>query len=94
MQHPYRVLFAAVVGSHLFGYASPESDYDIHGIHLLPLEKVVGIEPLLGLAPNDETVRWQTEREDVSTHDLNKFVLLMLRGSCTFIVVWITIWAC
>ena len=49
-QHPYPLLFATISGAHLYGFPSPDSDFDLRGAHVLPLEKVVGLEA------RDETV--------------------------------------
>jgi len=79
--HPYPVLFATVGGSRAFGCASPESDYDVHGVYLLPLEEV------LGLGRPNETLEQKTEHPeeqvevDIATHDLRKFVMLLLKGN-------------
>jgi len=47
---PYPLLFATISGSHLYGFPSPDSDFDLRGAHILPVEKVVGLEV------GDETV--------------------------------------
>ena len=48
---PYPLLFATISGAHLYGFPSPDSDFDLRGAHVLPLEKVIGLEV------SDETVR-------------------------------------
>ncbi len=47
---PYPLLFATISGAHLYGFPSPDSDFDLRGAHVLPLEKVVGLKV------HDETV--------------------------------------
>jgi len=47
---PYPLIFATISGAHLYGFPSPDSDYDLRGAHVLPLEKVIGLEV------RDETV--------------------------------------
>lgn len=47
---PYPLLFATISGAHLYGFPSPDSDFDLRGAHVLPLEKVVGLDV------HDETV--------------------------------------
>ncbi|HQZ65515.1 MAG TPA: nucleotidyltransferase domain-containing protein, partial [Planctomycetaceae bacterium] len=42
--HPYPLLFATISGAHLYGFPSPDSDFDLRGVHLLPLEEVVGLQ--------------------------------------------------
>lgn len=43
--HPYPLVFATISRAHLYGFPSPDSDFDLRGVHLLPLEQVVGLEP-------------------------------------------------
>lgn len=78
-EHPYPLLFATVSGAHLYGFASPDSDYDLRGIHVLPLEGVAGLEPgpdTFGLS----RVRHGVE-VDLVTHDARKFFGLLLRDN-------------
>jgi predicted nucleotidyltransferase len=75
--HPYPLLFATVSGAHLYGFPSPDSDFDLRGVHLLPLREVVG------LAPGEETVESSGVRDgieiDLVTHDAKKFFGLVLK---------------
>jgi len=75
--HPHPLLFATVSGAHLYGFPSPDSDYDLRGVHILPLEKVIG----LGSAEETvESARIEQGIElDLVTHDIKKFFLLMLK---------------
>jgi len=34
---PYPLLFATISGAHLYGFPSPDSDYDLRAAHVLPL---------------------------------------------------------
>ncbi|HWI58231.1 MAG TPA: nucleotidyltransferase domain-containing protein [Bacillota bacterium] len=74
---PYPLLFATISGAHLYGFPSPDSDFDLRGAHVLPLEKVVGLEV------RDETV--QDSRfihgleMDIVSHDVRKFFSLLLK---------------
>ncbi|HEY3332673.1 MAG TPA: nucleotidyltransferase domain-containing protein [Capsulimonadaceae bacterium] len=72
-----KLVFVTVSGSHLYGFPSPDSDYDLRGVHVLPLTKV------LGLASAAETSEKTTVRDgveaDIVTHDLRKFCLLLLK---------------
>ncbi|MGH7223458.1 MAG: DNA polymerase beta superfamily protein, partial [Gemmataceae bacterium] len=43
-QHPYPMIFATISGAHLYGFPSPDSDFDLRGSHLLPLKDVVGLQ--------------------------------------------------
>jgi len=42
--HPYPLLFVTISGAHLYGFPSPDSDFDLRGVHVLPPEEVVGLE--------------------------------------------------
>ena len=48
--HPYKLLFATISGAHLYGFPSPDSDFDLRGVHVLPLRSVVGLQV------DDETI--------------------------------------
>ncbi|MBI3869801.1 MAG: nucleotidyltransferase domain-containing protein [Verrucomicrobia bacterium] len=55
---PYPLLFATISGAHLYGFPSPDSDFDLRGAHVLPLDAVVGLEA------RDETVQREMIVED------------------------------
>ena len=33
-RHPYPLLFATISGAHLYGFPSPDSDFDLRGVHI------------------------------------------------------------
>ena len=88
---PYPLLFATISGAHLYGFPSPDSDFDLRGAHVLPLEKVVGLEV------RDETVQQElivpphpgllpigcgeggALEMDIVSHDARKFFGLLLK---------------
>jgi uncharacterized protein len=76
-QHPYPLIFATISGAHLYGFPSPDSDFDLRGVHLLPLKEVVGLKA------GDETVEMSGVHDgleiDLVTHDAKKFFGLMLK---------------
>ncbi|HIQ22092.1 MAG TPA: hypothetical protein EYH34_12790 [Planctomycetes bacterium] len=43
---PYQLLFVTVSGAHPYGFPSADSDYGLRGVHLLPLEQMVGMKPM------------------------------------------------
>ncbi len=75
--HPYPLAFATISGAHLYGFPSADSDFDLRGVHLLPLEQVVGLDP------GEETVEKEGIHDgmeiDLVTHDAKKFFGLMLK---------------
>jgi hypothetical protein len=74
---PYRLLFATISGAHLYGFPSPDSDFDLRGAHVLPMEKVIGLEV------KEETVQDSRIIEgmemDIVSHDVKKFFGLLLK---------------
>ncbi|MBN3885408.1 MAG: nucleotidyltransferase domain-containing protein [Nostoc sp.] len=76
-QQPYPLLFTIISGSHLYGFPSPDSDYDLRGVHILPVQEVVGLET------GNETIEVSEVREsleiDLVTHDVKKFFLMLLK---------------
>ena len=74
---PYPLVFATISGAHLYGFPSPDSDFDLRGALVLPLEKVVGLEV------REETVEDSRVIEglemDMVSHDVKKFFGLLLK---------------
>ena len=77
-EHRYPLLFATISGAHLYGFPSPDSDFDIRGAHVLPLSDSLGLWP-----DKHDTVQVSGIREgleiDLVTHDIRKFFGLMLK---------------
>ncbi len=75
--HPYPLLFATVSGAHLYGFPSPDSDWDLRGVHVLPVSQLIGFDV------KDETVevsKFENGVElDLVSHDIKKFFSLMLK---------------
>lgn len=75
--HPYPLVFATISGAHLYGFPSADSDFDLRGVHLLPLDQVVGLDP------GEETVEKSGIHDgievDLVTHDAKKFFKMMLK---------------
>ena len=78
-QQSFRPLFATVSGAHLYGFESPDSDFDLRGAFVLPLDVVLG----LNLSPPEETVTVdffdQGKEIDLVVHDILKFCRLLTR---------------
>lgn len=76
-EQPYPLLFATVSGAHLYGFPSPDSDYDLRGVHVLPAREAVGLDP------GRETIGISEVRDglelDLVTHDAKKFFGLLLK---------------
>ncbi|HEY7126629.1 MAG TPA: nucleotidyltransferase domain-containing protein [Ktedonobacterales bacterium] len=76
-KQPYPLLFATITGAHVYGFPSPDSDYDVRGAHLLPVSEVVGLGT--GRESVERTYTQQGIEIDLVTHDLKKFLLLLLK---------------
>jgi len=76
-RQPHPLLFATISGAHLYGFPSPDSDYDLRGVHILPLRQVVGLDP------GPETIEVSDVLDglelDLVTHDVRKFFGLLLK---------------
>src|SRR5437667_1147132 len=74
---PYPLIFATISGAHLYGFPSPDSDYDLRGVHVLPLKEVVGLQT------GPETIETSGIHDgleiDFVTHDAKKFFSLLLK---------------
>src|SRR5439155_1149625 len=43
-EQPYPLIFVTISGAHLYGFPSPDSDYDLRGAHILPPKNVLGLD--------------------------------------------------
>ncbi len=75
--HPFPLVFATISGAHLYGFPSPDSDFDLRGVHLLPLTTVVGLEE--GQTTVEKEGIYDGLEIDLVTHDAAKFFGLMLK---------------
>src|SRR3954465_10933173 len=76
-EQPYPLLFVTISGAHLYGFPSPDSDYDLRGVHVLPTSDVIGLN-----TPRETLERsgiFDGLEVDLVTHDVKKFFLLMLK---------------
>jgi predicted nucleotidyltransferase len=96
-RQPYPSLFVTISGAHLYGFPSPDSDYDLRGAHILPLPDVVG------LRGGRETVECSDVlgglEIDLVSHDARKFFGMLLKRNgyvleqvCSPLVVQTTPW--
>ena len=76
-RQPFPILFATISGAHLFGFPSADSDYDVRGIHVLPLHDVIGLKP--GKHTIDHTQIIDQLEVDLVTHDVHMFFRLLLQ---------------
>ena len=74
---PHPLLFVTISGAHLYGFPSPDSDYDLRGVHILPPDQV------LGLKTGPETIEISRDEDglevDLVTHDARKYFELLLK---------------
>jgi predicted nucleotidyltransferase len=69
--------FVTVSGSHLYGFPSADSDFDLRGTHLLPGDAFWGLRP-----PREtEEPKMDTDAGlvEIVSHDLGKFARLLLK---------------
>jgi uncharacterized protein len=76
-RQPYPMAFVTISGAHLYGFASPDSDYDIRGMHVLPVREMITLDQ------SRETIEFSGIEEgveiDLVTHDALKFCRMLLK---------------
>lgn len=74
---PDPLVFVTISGAHLYGFASHDSDYDLRGVHVLPVREVCGL-----FEPRD-TISYSSIESgleiDLVTHDVAKFFRMLLK---------------
>jgi predicted nucleotidyltransferase len=73
--HPYPFLFVTISGAHLYGFPSPDSDYDLRSVHILPTSEVVGLD--FGPDTIENSTIYDGLEIDLVSHDVKKFFLLL-----------------
>lgn len=74
---PHPLLFATISGAHLYGFPSPDSDFDLRGAHMLPLDQIVGMLPLAETIEDSRVIHGL--EMDIVSHDIRKFFGLLLK---------------
>jgi uncharacterized protein len=76
-EQPYPLLFVTISGAHLYGFPSPDSDYDLRGAHILPLHDVAGLLPLR------DNIEYSAVRDgveiDLVTYDVGRYLDLLTK---------------
>lgn len=73
---PERPLFVTVSGAHLYGFPSPDSDVDLRGSHVLPVESIVGLRP--GRETHERSDVVDGLQVDLVSHDIGKYLRLLV----------------
>ncbi len=75
-----RGLFVTISGAHLYGFPSPDSDVDLRGCYLAPLEDLIGLH-----APADTVERKLDnagQEVELVSHEVGKYLRLLCRHNC------------
>lgn len=72
------ILLEGVVGSQAYGLATPTSDIDLMGVYLEPRDTFLGLHPVL---EKNLTVHKTGEEQDVTYHEVGKFMRLALKSN-------------
>lgn len=71
-----RVLLAVESGSRAWGFASPDSDYDVRFIYVHPTEEYLRVDPVR------DVIEWQLDEVlDINGWDLKKALLAFAKGN-------------
>ncbi|MEL6395727.1 MAG: nucleotidyltransferase domain-containing protein [Planctomycetota bacterium] len=75
--HPHRLLFVTLSGAHLYGFPSPDSDYDLRGAQVLAAEAMLELDP--PQETHDHIDKDARVEIDLVAHDVRKFFLMLLK---------------
>lgn len=76
---PGSLVYCAVSGAHLYGFASRDSDIDLKGVHAAPVETLLGLAQQPGVHNCLEV--FEGVECDLTTLELGKALSLVLRGN-------------
>jgi hypothetical protein len=75
-----RILLAVESGSRAWGFPSPDSDYDVRFLYVLPLERYLSLEPVRDVIETPLEGLW-----DINGWDLRKALHLLGKGNAVVI---------
>ena len=76
IKHNVRILYAVESGSRAWGFASPDSDYDVRFIYVQKFEDYIRIDP------GKDVIEWQLDEVlDINGWDLKKALLAFAKGN-------------
>lgn len=76
---PYPLLFATVSGAHLYGFESPDSDWDLRGAFIAPTREVVSLRP--GRETYELMDKEAVPEVDLVAHEVKKFFGMLLKNN-------------
>src|ERR1700758_5189092 len=76
-EQKFPMVFVTISGAHLYGFPSPDSDYDLRGVHVLPVRALVGLDT--GIETIEVSENQDGIQLDLVTHDIRKFFRLLLK---------------
>lgn len=76
---PYPMLFVTISGAHLFGFPSHDSDYDVRGVHILPIDDILSLYQTKDTIDSIKMV--EGLEIDLVSHDITPFFELILKKS-------------
>lgn len=75
-KHAVRILMAVESGSRAWGFASPDSDYDVRFIYARPEEEYLRVDPI------PDVIEWKLDEVlDINGWDLKKALLAFAKGN-------------
>ena len=80
VEHGCRILFAVESGSRAWGFASPDSDYDIRAVYVKPLDWYLGLEE----RQSDTINAMLPDDIDVAAWELRKALRQLLKSNASF----------
>jgi hypothetical protein len=75
-RHPYPLLFTTISGAHLYGFPSADSDYDLRGVHILPVRDAVGMACLSPRLPPCSAISWLPRCRTLTILTMNPYITI------------------
>lgn len=80
-----KIIFLTIAGSQLYGLNTPESDIDLRGVCLDPIESLLGLsnfeQQIYEVEDNPVSKQFNVNSDDVQIYGLKKFIKLLLENN-------------
>lgn len=77
-------LFITLSGAHIYGFPSPDSDFDLRGAHLGALKEVFSLKKIK--KTYEVSVIYESKEMDLVSHEVGKYFSLMAKGNNGYVM--------
>jgi len=80
---PGKILLGSIVGSHIYGFQLKKNYIDLRGIHITPIERLIGVNPPSGTYTCERI--YQNNHLNFVSRDIGKIIHGLIKGNFSYL---------